>query len=669
MIEECAYHRRVLDRVLPTALTAALFLFLQLRSGAGAPALAAVVLAAFAYVTLAGGHLLATAAGERDAGAPLAWTLGLTAGALATYALTSVLPLAAGTALGLLAAVVIVLELAFRSRITSPNRRAGIGFALCIALTAAWCYAPAGAHHVLRTTDVLPVWGDYFIHGANISQFGDARAVGRGSILLADLPPSFYHFASYLPAAALAGLLDLPGLAVASSLWMPLGFLAMTAGAYALGERLAGAAGGVAAAAAVAILPDASNYGLRNGFLSFQWQLFAHPTAMYALGAVFLSLALLERWSHSRSRAVLIGSAALAASVLFLRAHVFVLCLPAWAATGAYCGLRGSRLGLWLVAALGAGAAAANLLLSHWGEGQWRFGGPALGWFLTVAHSGHEPTAYTDFYAMIMLNDPWGYSLLVGIVLAYLAALGALVALLPAAAVLARRRGELRAIDVFPAYVAYCWLLLMLFAPLTWAVQGPELIDRPVVLVYTAAAIWTACLLVRCTAAARTWAVLLGACVLAYPAIWAGAEGMTQPKFHSGRLHLDLRTEPGLVEAADYLRREARIGDIFAVAGLKHELSVVDLAVKVCSLSGVPAYLARPHLETIKDAPRKALADARFAALEELEQQSAHEDAFARLRRMGVKWYLVTQPPRWDPARSRAAFSAGTVSLYAVPGI
>src|SRR6185503_4889730 len=114
-------------------------------------------------------------------------------------------------------------------------------------------------------------WQDYFIHGGVISQFGDPRALGRQSIYLADFPSSFYHFASYAGAAALAWPLDLPGLALATSAWLPLGFLAMSAGAIALGHRLAGAAGGLAALAAVGVIPDASNYGLRNGLFSFHW--------------------------------------------------------------------------------------------------------------------------------------------------------------------------------------------------------------------------------------------------------------------------------------------------------------------------------------------------------------------------------------------------------------
>jgi len=659
----------VIDRALPPALVALLLIYLQLRSGADFSALMVAVMALFAYVTLAGGRLLAAPAGVRDGDLSSAWVLGLVALSLPLYGLTALLPVTAGVAFGVVAAVVVVLDLVYRRRSPPPDRKSLIGFALAVALTAAWCTEPAGAYQVLRTRDVLPVWGDYYIHGAYVSQFGDPRALGRGSILLADLPATFYHFASYLPAAALATLLDQPGLALATSAWMPLGFLAMTAGAYTFGDRLAGAAGGIAALAAVAILPDASNYGLRNGFLSFHWSVLAHPGATYALGAAFVSLALLDRWSRERSRDALAASAALAAALVLFRAHVFLLFVPAWAATAVYCAMQESRhrrrVAAWLFVALAAGAAATNVVLTQLGEGQWRFGGSALGWFLTVAHSGHEPTAYTAFYAEVMIGDEWGYSLVVGIVLSYLAALGALAALLPAAALLARHRQALRPIDVFPAYAAYCWLLLMLFAPLTWAVQGPELIDRPVVLLYAAVAIWTLCLLLR--SIARAWLAALAAAIALLPVMFAHAGELARPKFASGALHLDLRAELGLVDLAAFLRREARAGDSFAVAGLSSEFAVVDLALELCALSGVPAYLSRPHLEMLQGGPRKETVAARVAALREVEQQGDATQAHARLRQMRVQWYVVPhgQAPRWDPARERAVFRAGKFSLYA----
>lgn len=672
------------DRLLPASLVALLLIFLQLRSGADSSFVVVVAaMATFAYVVIASGRMLLVAAGVHDSDPSGAYVLGLLAICLAIYALTVVFPLTASTAFGVVAAIVIGLELAFsrRHRGSRPDWRALIGFSLCVAFTVAWCTGPASAYEIMRTQGVLPVWSDYFVHGSIISQFGDVRAAGHQSILLADFPPSFYHFGSYSAAAALAGMLDLPGLPLATSAWMPLGFLAMTAGAYALGERLAGAAGGLAALAAIAVLPDASNYGLRNGVMSFHWSVLAHPGATYGLGVAFLSFTFLDRWTHTQSTVALVASGVLATSVFLFRVHIFLLYFPAWIATAVYCqaGKGHSRrlVALLLVAGLGAAAFVATLTLTHLARtgliGDWRFGEPALGKFLTDLHSFQEPTAYTGLYAELTSDDNWGISLAVGILLTVFAALGAFLVLLPGAAALAGFCGAVRPVDAFPAYVAYCWLLLLLFAPVTWANGATDLIERPIVLLYACTAIWTMSLLLRCLAlrtsqqADRVWRIALAGSLVALPATLIGAEGMARPKFEWGGPHVSHRVEPGLVEAAAYLRSHATVGDIFAAGGLNASFVSFDLPMKLSSLSGMPAYLSRPGLEMMKDGRIKSVVAARLAALDDIEKQEDYGEAMQLLVRMRVQWYVTAgeRGPLWDLQWERAAFRAGTIAIYA----
>jgi hypothetical protein len=97
---------------------------------------------------------------------------------------------------------------------------------------------------VLDQQAFLPAWLDYFLHGGTISQFGDPRAADGSSIWLSGFPPHFYHYASYMIPASLAVPLDQPGLPLATSVWLPIGFLSLAAAAYALGYSLAGSAGG-----------------------------------------------------------------------------------------------------------------------------------------------------------------------------------------------------------------------------------------------------------------------------------------------------------------------------------------------------------------------------------------------------------------------------------------
>ncbi len=80
--------------------------------------------------------------------------------------------------------------------------------------------------------------------------------------------------------AVFAGALDLPGLTLATSIWVPVGFVTACAGAYALGAALGGHYGGVAALAALTLLPDPASYGLHNRLFGYYWYMIAVPGAL-----------------------------------------------------------------------------------------------------------------------------------------------------------------------------------------------------------------------------------------------------------------------------------------------------------------------------------------------------------------------------------------------------
>src|SRR6267143_4845427 len=290
----------------------------------------------FVFVVMGSGLLLLRAAQADDMPVPAAWVLGTFATAIAVYALVQWFHLLAAAAFAIWTGFVVALGVAFRRHL--PSRRLDIGeFAgllLCGVATVMWCREVAEIPQILARERLLPAWIDYFIHGSAISHFGDPRA-GRQSMFLADFPAPFYHYASYMLPAVFAGPLDLPGLPLATSVWLPLGFFTLCAGAYALGAGLAGPAGGIAAVAALTIVPDASNYGLRNGFFSFHWHLLAFPGAPYAIGVFLLSIALLQRWLSAGNPRSLLASACLAGGALLFRVHVFALGFPALLASAA----------------------------------------------------------------------------------------------------------------------------------------------------------------------------------------------------------------------------------------------------------------------------------------------------------------------------------------------
>ncbi len=386
-------------------------------------ALGGVTLVVF-FVTFSG-FLALRALRLAELPASAAWVAGVFASALVVYALVAWFKLLAVHAFALWAGALAACAVFFPerdSRAQPLDREDLAGLAVCGLVTLMWCRAIAQAPAALVRDGVLYAWVDYFVHGGIISQFGDPLAV-RQSVFLADQSLLLYHYASYMLPAALAGLLDQPGFALATSFWLPMGVLTMCAGAYALGAGLAGPAGALASVAVLTLVPDASTYGLRNGFLSFHFHVVATPGANYVVGVFLFCAAVLSRWVPGASARPLLGSALLAVGALWFRVQVFAVGFPAWLAAAALAApsVRARKF-------LFASAALLAFLLFVIAFYAATDSAVALPVFLEVMHDRQEPTAYPGFY--LPMRDTL-YGIPAGIVLMYAGSLGAFVVLYP----------------------------------------------------------------------------------------------------------------------------------------------------------------------------------------------------------------------------------------------
>lgn len=586
-----------------------------------------------------------------------AWVLGVFASALALYALVEGLGLAATSAalaLTLAAAALAGRARLWRARIDSRELP---GILLCAAVTLLWCRHSAEAPAVLARTGVLPVWIDYVLHGGVISGFGDPLAQGRQSIDLAGFPRPFYHHASYLLPAVLAAPLDLPGLPLAVSAWLPLGVFTLCAGAYLFGQALAGPAGGVGAVAVLTLLPEAGAYGLGNAFFGFRWNVLTQPTAAYALGIALASFAFLKRWCDERRPRLLVLSIALAAGLLFFRAHIFVLALPAVLATAAIATAEFRRRRL-----LYTGAALA-LPAALWALGD---GPRALRPFLAAVHD-QPGIAYAGWYEFLLQHYGASIALPLGVLLVFPAFLGIFLLLYPLALWLRRRS----AFDVLPLVLLAGYAALMALAPIPANGDPTELTHRPFVLVYAVIAIWTAAVLIE--GVALRWVLALAGA--AFVALWLHIDPWPEaPKFSWGWNYYARALTPGLPAAAAFLRREGRPGDAFAVQGLQQGWAPIaqpgwvptDAAAELAALSGMPAYLARPYIHMARGGERQLEAQERQAVLEAVARETQPAAALARLAALGVRWYVVSgeRGPAWDPQLALAAFRARRMAVY-----
>ena len=618
-------------------------------------AFAAMVLTTLVVLPI--GCALLRSLGMPDASPCAAWVLGVCAISLTLYVLAQWLEVRVAIAGAMLATA--AAGLAWRQRLWRAriDQRELLGVVLCGAVTLLWCHHSASAPVTLERLGVLPMWIDYMIDAGVISSFGDPLAQGAQSIELAGFPRPLYHYASYLVPAVFAQPFDLPGLPLATSVWLPLGFFTMCAGGYAFGATLSGQAGGVAAVAALTLLPDAGDYGLRNALFGFDWHVLTRPSAAFGVGIALVSFVLLQRWCAERRPQLLAASIVLAAGLLLFRAQIFVLAAPCVLAIATVATAAFRRR--WLVYT----CAGLVLLVAFYLIVDAQY---ALRPFLRTVHE-QPGIAYAGWYDSLFQRYGAGSAIPLGMLLVFPAFLGIFTLLYPIALWLRHRS----VFDAMPLLLVGSYAALMVLAPIAANGDPTEFTHRPFPLVYAVVSIWTAAVL----AERIRFGWLVAACGAAVVALWPDhgfeREG---PKLAWGWNYYARALTPGLAQAAGFLRNEGKPGEQFAVASLPRGWSPIerpgwvptDAAVEITALSGMPAYLARPYLPLAQGGDRGLVALERHEVLQAVARETRSSEALARLAALGVRWYVVTDErgPLWDPQRHLAVFRDGRVAVY-----
>ncbi|HZN85989.1 MAG TPA: hypothetical protein VFB53_04295 [Burkholderiales bacterium] len=626
-------------------------------------AAAAAAMLVVVYVVVSAGCLILRSANAADMPAPAAWVLGVVASSVATYLLVVCFQVLAATAFAIWGAIVIAFTFVRRAQRAGQaglTRSELAALLLCALATLGWCWEIAGASHSYIQGGIFTTWTDQFAHAGAISTFGDPRAAGHQAIELAGMPRPPYHYASYMLPAALAWPLDLAGLSLATSVWVPIGFLSICAGAYTLGAVLGGRAAGFLALAALTLLPDAASYGLYNRLFGFFWYVLAGPSASYAVGLSLVAIALLHRWHQTRDWRPLLVGACMVAALAVVRVHILLLMLPAWLSCAILCTRLSRERKLMSLAGV-----LALFLLFVLGFYRYFPDTPtALGKFLEVAHQDQDPTAYTGLYGDLMKRYGPLIAFPVGLLLVFPACLGIFLLLYPLAMLAMRRYRGLQATDWMPLVMCAWYLLLMTTAPMPPHGDSTEWTQRPFVVLYAVFVVWTA-------AGLSTWLASLGwsarrlawTFAVAVPLLGAAILNSTVNDF---RWTIQIWAPQGLPAAAAFIRAHWRPGDVLAVHRLRKVLVVTDTAVEAVALTGMPAYIARPYIQFARAGRPGEVARERFGQLIEIGVEPTAASALARLRQLGIQWYIISddEGPGWDPERRQAAFTQGVVAVY-----
>ncbi len=543
-------------------------------------------------------------------------------------------------------------------------------------VVAVWCRRAARLLPTLDATGLSPIWSDYFIHGTEVAQFGVSLAEGRASFLLVDQPLVFYHYASYMLPAAVAGLVDLPGLGLATSVLLPYGILLAALGIFAFARTMASGAIALLAPMALLLLPDGSSVGFRNGFFGFHWLLFTAPGSGYGLGVAFTALTVMAMWRANRRPASLWLGLIVTAAIFEFRAHIFILFAPALAMTllwetdlvRRYRRVAASAM---VIATVAGAVCIATVPVARQAWLQFS----AFGAFMETIHTGMSPTAYDGLYQMIGQEYGRPSAWIIGFWALIPIALGALTVALPMALVVAVRRTGWQALDSFPIWCTAAWLGLVVCAPSAPHGDVTEYQHRAFVLVYAVVFVWTLLLLDRAIQAngpVRTRSrlvfifptLILAALVAGMAANWD--KDPAQPQFGWGSRHFGTRLDRGLLDAATFVRTRAVVGDTFALIPTNRWNQEDDVATRFAALANVPAYLARAGVQVLNGRERAALAERRLAELNQIATTNDPEVAFSKLREIGVKYLVALGDggPLFDPDGSRAAFRTGGAAVY-----
>ena len=294
--------------------------------------------------------------------------------------------------------------------------------------------------------------------------------------------------------------------------------------------------------------------------------------------------------------------------------------------------------------------------------------------FLEIAHMGQPPTAYDGVYESIQQHYGQLSAWFVGVCLLIPVTLGAMTLLMPLGLIGAIRRTGWRPLDSFPVWSVVSWIGLVLLAPIATFGGREEYQHRPFVLVYAVVLVWTLIFVDRAIAGIRfglwqlkPFLLTLFVLFLIIRTALDWTDDPAEPRFEWGKRSFGVKLEPGLLAAANYVRRHAGTGDTFALVPIDPGQLVTDAATRFAALANVPTYLARVAFQVRYGPKRYLVAEQRLAELNRIETIDQPDDAFLELGKIGVRFLVVLgEGSRFDPNRTRAVFQTPGAAVYRI---
>jgi hypothetical protein len=537
--------------------------------------------------------------------------------------------------------------------------------ALCLVASSLWCQDSIHPRAEQGSVVVFKPWVDGFYHAVHIRIF--AQSHGASSIedwRLAGEPARPYHYGMYLLPAFLKQASGIDSYSAFAGILAPVGVFFTGLAAYAFFGSLWGAWPGLAAAAALLLLPDGAQQGMHNTFMSYHWLTQISPSATYGLALLAVAWLFVIQGSTRGSWLQLCAGWSFATIVLVYKLHYVVasalllLLVPAIFFRGR---LGAGRRALWIAAACAVYALALIGGQKAPGVPLIRFDGSSVGEILRLVHTFATPGALRDY---VVQHSGARFSttsnLLFGIPYVLLAVFGLLLPLLLVLVVRMRRRTSLLHV-LFPVLLIANFLAMFFGLALDFASSTPdELSHRPLMIVYFFVVGWIGGALGltliesrQLNRLARPAIVGLAMLLMAVPARFgAGVQQLwAMPQMSPVRLPM------ALIHVADYLRHHGGPEEVF-------QDSQFDRIYALAALSERRVFVA--HTMTL--VPFRAdIVEARTDAIGQFMEIRQARAVRPTARAFGFRWFVLERGDRvaW-PAEiaNKSVLNTGPFKLY-----
>lgn len=530
--------------------------------------------------------------------------------------------------------------------------------------------SPIASPVILQQTGILPIWVDYYIHGATIYNFSSSFLLGQ-DMTIAGASRMFYHYGPFMLSALIQSATSISGLTASTSVLLPIGILIAMFGGVSLALSLGGLPLAFLSFLALIAVPGPETFGVKSGWFDFNWLLIASPGSGYAIGLGCVLLMLAHNVANSTQPKsqywkilvlIFVGAAAL----ILTRVHIFLLITPVLAA---YIWLTWSsfmRRIAFIMACAGVIIIIAIFTFSESATSVWLDISQPHIYFSNVMNFSQY---YGDLKASLGTNN-FGLLLAFDLLITIGSTFGYWTILLPLLFGLTLWRRRLEHFDLVLPLLLITYIFLILFTPAGGNGDVTEYKHRHFVLIYILSTIIATHLFLRLIPNLSNNRGLTVAAAI-------GSLGCGL--FMSGRMidKPDLKVMPwadtfhnasitkNVPRAADYLSSHSNFGDLFALS-TKHARNSFGPLTEIISLSGVPAYLGRTPIHSARSECMAATISLRLTILKNIEESKNWSEAREILRLHGIRWYLTfsNEAPLWSDGPGAKVLSLPGISIY-----